>query len=397
MTKIAFLLGSGISIPAGMPSTQEITDRVLSGEGVAHYTAGNYYFGGPPYDHIGMPDEYVPRVQKFLKKLKVEIDSYYSLERRLTNYEDLSYVATQICDSETGNHDNPIVQPFIDKLLPKIETLLVGKPEEVRKEWKLHDLANEATHYIRDIVWHFLSKVPTSFESFQSLKDVCLDPHLASVYIFTLNHDTVLEQCLSQNNIRVDDGFDKPENDVRYWNPDLFEGKGSKVRLFKLHGSVNRFRFRPHGGERGSDVIGIPMSQDFWHTKDKSGHRQMALDGRPVFLAGTFNKMLQYTSGIYAELHYQMRRSLRHVQNLIGCGYGFGDKGINTMIGEWADSSDTRQIVIIHPKPEELRENARVEIRDIWEDWKRKGKLTLLPQGAEKVTWQDIKDQCKAR
>ena len=130
LARVAFLLGSGISIPAGMPSTWEITDQVLSGKGVMHHTDGNYYFGRPLYAHIGMPDEYVPRVQKFLKKIKVEIDRYYSLQRRLTNYEDLSYAATQIYDSETGNHDNPLVQSFIDKILPKIKSLLVGKEGE---------------------------------------------------------------------------------------------------------------------------------------------------------------------------------------------------------------------------------------------------------------------------
>ena len=31
-TRIAFLLGSGTSIPAGMPSTQVITKQILSGE-----------------------------------------------------------------------------------------------------------------------------------------------------------------------------------------------------------------------------------------------------------------------------------------------------------------------------------------------------------------------------
>ena len=122
---------------------------------------------------------------------------------------------------------------------------------------------------------------------------------------------------------------------------------------------------------------------------------QTAVDGRPAFLTGTFNKMLQYTSGIYAELHYQMYRSLRRVQTLIVCGYGFGDKGINTTIWEWVDSLGDNQIVVVHPEPEKLKANARSEIRDIWKDWEKKGKLTILPQGAEKTTWQYIKDQCK--
>lgn len=45
--KIAFLLGSGISLRAGMPSTSDITEQVLSGEGVTFHSDGTYYFRSP--------------------------------------------------------------------------------------------------------------------------------------------------------------------------------------------------------------------------------------------------------------------------------------------------------------------------------------------------------------
>ena len=73
--KVSFLFGSGISIPAGMPCVKQITEKVLSGSGVAHYTGGTYYFGPPLYAHAGIPDEYVPRVVKYLKRISVEIET----------------------------------------------------------------------------------------------------------------------------------------------------------------------------------------------------------------------------------------------------------------------------------------------------------------------------------
>jgi len=76
--KVSFLLGSGVSIPAKMPSVKEITERVLSGAGVRRHTAGNYDFGQPLYAHTGFPDEYVLRVVAFLKRPSVEIEQYYS-------------------------------------------------------------------------------------------------------------------------------------------------------------------------------------------------------------------------------------------------------------------------------------------------------------------------------
>ena len=47
MSNIVFLFGAGVSIPAGMPSTADITQRVLCGDGVARHTDGSYYFCKP--------------------------------------------------------------------------------------------------------------------------------------------------------------------------------------------------------------------------------------------------------------------------------------------------------------------------------------------------------------
>ena len=76
----AFLFGSGVSIPSGMPSVSAITERVLSGTGVMRHSNGNFYFGEPLYAHVGLQDEYVPRVVSFLNRLKIEVESYYQFE-----------------------------------------------------------------------------------------------------------------------------------------------------------------------------------------------------------------------------------------------------------------------------------------------------------------------------
>jgi hypothetical protein len=386
-TKIAFLLGSGASIPAGMPSTKNITKRVLSGEGAKRNMNGTYSLTDPFYAHESTPDEDVQRVLNFLHRLKVEVDQYYKHQpERPTNYEDLYYVAGQIHDSEVGEYDNPAVRPFIDRILPEIRPLLAGKENEIRKEWLLDELACEATNYIRDVVWRLLNKEPSRIDHLDSLKDACLDGQLSSVDIFTLNHDTVLERCLSQNGIQeVTDGFGKLVNSVQYWDPDLFESNPSKVRLFKLHGSVNWVRF-PCG-------VGIPVNGDFWHTRNPQGQMQWPEDGRPELLVGTFNKMLQYTSRIYADLHCQFHYSLRHSRRLVICGYGFGDKGINTGIAEWIHSRSDHRMIVVHPEPEKLRRKARGAISNNWDEWKRQNKLTIIPKRIEETSWHEIRDR----
>lgn len=390
--RISFLIGSGASISAGMPRITEITERVVSGLDVMRHTDGNYYFGQPLYAHAGFHDEYVPRVIGFLKRLSTEVERYYSLNNeRQVNYEDLYYVAAQIRDSELGEYDNPVVQAFIDKIIPDIQPLLIGQKNEIRGRWQLHEIAEEATNYIHDIVWHLLSKEATSLDYLLCIKDAFQDSETSGMDIFTLNHDTVMETYLSGERINYTDGFGEPVNNVRYWAPDLYENTSFTVRLFKLHGSVNWFLFPPHEGTLINEPVGIPLDGDFWHTKNPNGEMQLPVHGRPMLLAGTFNKMLQYTSGIYADLYYQFYQILRHTRKLMICGYGFGDKGVNTRVVEWVYSSPDNKIIIIHPHPEKLKRMARGAISNNWDNWLHKSKLFIISKTIEETSWEEIK------
>ena len=361
---IAFLLGSGISILAGMPTTQEITERVLS-------------------------DKVSPRILDFLKILKREIDPYYNYKpERCTNYEDLYYVAIQIHDSELRGYDNPVVQAFIYKISNDIQPLLVGKEKEIRKVWTLQELADEATNYIHDIVCRMLNKKPIRLDYLGCIKDACQDSELSNVDMFTLNHDTVLEQCIKCiKGIHFTDGFEPEDRDnVRDWNPDLLERGSFKVRLFKLHGSINWFPFRTVGGDFGSESIGsIPLDANTSNKRNPTAKEQLR---GPMLLIGRFNKELEYTSGIFEELHYQFYRSLRQIRRLVICGYGFGDKGINRKINQWVFSSPDCKIAVVDPNTEKFK---RV-IPNYWNEWRKQNRLTIIQKRIEKVSWQEIKD-----
>jgi hypothetical protein len=237
-----------------------------------------------------------------------------------------------------------------------------------------------------------LSKEINDLDYLNSIGDACLDNELSFLNIFTLNQDTILERYLSQRNIDYEDGFGSPINRVRYWSPDSFEETSSKVRLYKLHGSVNWFQLKPDEGSFGYEKIGIPLDKDIWHTRDPGGKMQMPVDGHPMFLAGTFNKLLQYTSGIYAELHCQLHRNLRFIPVLIVSGYGFGDKGINTRIIEWMYYLERNTMVLIHSQPEQLKRGARGAIRKNWNNWLRNKKLVLISKWIEQTSWKEIRD-----
>ena len=124
---------------------------------------------------------------------------------------------------------------------------------------------------------------------------------------------------------------------------------------------------------------------------------QTPLDGRPMLLIGTFNKIQNYSSGIFRELHYRFRSTLNEANQIVICGYGFGDKGINSEIIDWYYKEQGRRLIIIHHDPDNLVANARGAIRNIWSDWKDKGSLSFIENPFEEVNVDKFEKQvfCK--
>ena len=312
--KIAFLFGAGISIPAGLPSTNEITSRVMSGENVIHHTDGTYYFEEEDPDGFLTYDVPVRRITLLLRRLKLEIDHYFLLDiNHQKNYEDLYYIANQVYDNELREYENPIIGPFIEKILVDLHRIQNHHSRQL-EPWDRNKLFRETIIYIRDVVWRMLLKEPDQLEYLRSICDACMDDEISRVDIYTLNHDIILESVLETNNIPYNTGFGNSVNDVRYWHPKLLDEK-TKVRLIKLHGSINWFRFPPNEYSYGTEAVGIPGNWDIWHTINPSGEMQLPYGGRPIFLAGTFNKILHYTSEIYADLHTCFRQYLQNISN----------------------------------------------------------------------------------
>ena len=90
----------------------------------------------------------------------------------------------------------------------------------------LLDLASEATYYIKDIAWRLLLRSPDNLSYLSRSPYLPLGSNVIPLTnVFTLNHDTILEQWFSQNEVQVIDGFNDPVNGVRYWNSYSLCGK----------------------------------------------------------------------------------------------------------------------------------------------------------------------------
>ena len=242
--KTAFLLGAGSSVAASFPSTNDLTEHVLSGRGVWRHTDEAYYIEG-----TGPPDEATQFANCMVRQLHAVAERYYSsYGGRHANYEDLYYLAKQTLDEETGELENPAIHSFVEELRNSVLHLIkVG--EEIREgprpyvsgvPYNFQMLLKEATNYIADIVCRRLchKPEPESVNHLNVIAYACNSVNIAS--ISTLCHDNHIETFLREQGLLISDGFSEQETGVRYWNGD-FSSVG-KTPFIKLHGSVDWFR-----------------------------------------------------------------------------------------------------------------------------------------------------------
>ena len=376
--RLAFLLGSGASLRAGMPSTRQITNAVLTGTNVRKSTDGHYFIDGETRTNPAeMTDIEICRVLATF--VHSYIEQFYETRRtHPTNYENIAYVLTQVAETISREIDNPAVEAFVHLLMacPEIEKTIQCRD--------LGEMAQEAANYVADIAWSLCRIEPQTTDYLRFILEANGE-RTDGTYVFTLNHDLVLERFLESQRVHFADGFGEPKGNVRYWENSLDPEAGSGVVVAKLHGSVNWFVFDTHAGQEPVIPVG-----DANHLLDEQGRLlPVPVHPRPALLLGTFNKMYSYTSGIFADLHCCFHRVLRDTSTLISVGYGFGDKGINTKLVQWLNTSFRRRLVVVHPDPCSLRGCARGAIIKDWDDWKQNDRLVEVQMKAEELSWRD--------
>jgi hypothetical protein len=208
--------------------------------------------------------------------------------------------------------------------------------------------------------------------------------------IFSLNHDSLFEAACLQAGLPLADGFGTPVNDVRYWEPDVWSDF-NKVRLYKLHGSIDWYLLQSDSADHlDRRRIAIPLRGDPWHALAEDGELQAALPPRPVFLAGSENKLARYTEGLFFEIHARWLTSLQCANHLIICGYGFRDRGIDARIIEWMHGNRVRKLPVAHPNFDDLARFAQAPIHQYLREWKENGLVILVERYVQNLEEADI-------
>lgn len=299
MSRLLFLLGSGISVDARMPDVAQISAQVRSGEGVFFGSDLCFHLDpeNPSFDRLRPPVEPTIRFVRDLDRLAH--DFYAALDpERSVDYEELAFLAGQIERAVNLSQENPALLPLIQSMAAS------SAGGDLRR---VGTLAEQARNYISDVTEALLRRPPTRTDHLACVLDACRE--IKDVDLFTLNHDVVLEVALKRATpeIPLSDGFGREHGVLRIWNDEFTPGT---VRLFKLHGSISWWTYRIAGGEH---VTARVTNGDPLHARGPKGERiEIPLnDMRPLFLTGTFDKIFGYENWIFPDQHYRFHEALR--------------------------------------------------------------------------------------
>jgi hypothetical protein len=359
-----------------MPRVMEITDEVVADAQALSLGAAM----GAPQSH----GQSLGRVVGLVGELKKCCDDYWLAmdKSRTTNYEDIAYIARQLSDALAAQYENPALLPLMRRLR-RARGGTLGD---------LAILAEAATSHIEEIVVRMLSRPIGSLEHLTAIANAFRDPTVEQLDLFTLNHDLVIETALRRSAVHFSDGFEWRHGTLLVWN-DSYQDEHR--RFFKLHGSIDWYRYALPG--RAGQVIARSSDDDdpFHPRGPHEEELQPPLDLLPDILTGTFDKILRYPTGIYADQHFRFHEALAKADRLLVIGYGFRDKAINARLVNWCLRPAAERFVIVREDPEEaLRTTARGVIRENWRAWQESGLLKFVPHHLDHdTTWQEIRAQ----
>ena len=383
---VTYLLGAGISIDAGMPSTATLTDWILNREDIRRDTDSLYIISP-----IGR-DEDRSRYERFRHRVFLRTllaiamrAAKFTPERPIT-YEDLYYMIYQLSRHIGGSTENPL----LDEVIPRLD-------EEMRPLYERDDhgmltglltLCDETRTMIHCIVQHFLSAPPRGIDYLNGLLKVIENGNASHASIFTLNHDMVLEHYFTERHISPWDGFTREAEGpdeygqkqlIRIWDPWAQDwGHGYAVRFMKAHGSVDWF-----------------PAQDGWYKTQHNvrGIENIARMYRGENLAiGTHNKTDYYSRSIFSDIQTIFRRTLSESRHLVVAGFSFGDVLIGSQIMNWMEVHQEAKTLLIDLHADKItQEKVWPEKENRWESWIRAGRAKVLEKSVKDVSESEVR------
>jgi hypothetical protein len=230
--------------------------------------------------------------------------------------------------------------------------ILTGRTTRARIS-HLATLGQRACFFIESFVAQTLCQRYRS--GFDQVLNLATSPQIEQLNIVTLNHDTLVEQFLRSKDISYVDGFGPDDGDVRWFDDGIFDAPNARVKILKLHGSIDWYSFLVDGNAKYGSFSG----EDPRLAKDSNQKQLLPRFRRPSFLSG-INKAVGYYSGIYGDIHFRFRQACRECQNMIVSGYGWGDTAINLALDSWLDKHSGNKMIYFDEKIEQMKNKSLI-------------------------------------
>ena len=276
-SRLAFLLGAGCSINAGLPLMPQLTDEVLEYEKLSMETSQlldkvrNLFSGAESMT-----------IEDYMSEI---VDLLSIAERRTLRGATQSTIA--LGDQQKSAAE---LQTALDEIKQAISSSIGGKKVDV------------TTHQ------QFVRAIHSSLQAGKAGR---------SVDYFILNYDTLIEDALGLERVVYFDGF--TGGATGWWEPSTFRTEGRAARVFKIHGSIDW----------------CLLEGDSLPRRIRSGIKTESAKSH-VLIYPAATKYLETQRDPFAQMLKHMRQSLcpSEVKEMVLaiCGYSFGDSHIDLEI-----------------------------------------------------------------
>ena len=351
---VAFLVGSGFSVPCGMPTGRQLNDYVLNIQKspITFDYAGKLAVSQDGIKHtIGSPFDYClsfcsEAMKEYGKSHEFDYEQFYDF-----------ISGDGVYEVQYQNLAKPYLSMFSDyhQLVFNMKTVYNQLIEYKLKEGRLTEIKDN--EFASDKFW--------KYESFVKYLDKLSINYI--VDIFSLNHDLLIENLPRTNWLQhedISDGFHsyrspyygELECNGHKYDCRLEEYKAyynTAIRLYKLHGSLDYILFKrcdSNGCFWNDKMIKVPYGIGVDKTKKQNKKRldyiMDWIEYNHDFLSGTLSKQNHYNDIFYKKLFKRFRVILKKAECLIIIGYGGRDTGINKNIVDYYDYRNKPSFIV---------------------------------------------------
>lgn len=333
----AILLGAGISIDAGIPSSFALTRAVydklreirgsnqatLFGYVLTKLTARRVLAGGTPFDSINIEDAFDALLRLVRRDTDLLSEFVYSwdpiLDSLKPQFDQASFVRL-VSDSVRDQR-----RSLSREILSVDETRLRQAAQTISAALDSGGTSYNADRvagtYI-DILVSILASPTNGFTYMDRLVEFAVE---RSLFVATLNYDLLFEASARRCGRPFSYGLEA-------WNEkQIIKPLKDHVNLLKLHGSIN-----------------WSGSVDQFSVLEEAAPTSNWRHSNALMIFGGQNSKLT-PQGPFLQLRHSFENGLMRCNRLLVAGYSFGDAHINALLRRWVATRSKAKMVILDP------------------------------------------------